>query len=246
MKRKIGVILCISLLVSIMCFGNTVAAIESDKSTVTVYGTTYTYWSGIDHYSSGRIRGYTEARASKTVYDSYIGIKVRMYSSTGVLVYSSDWSYDCGIPGHSSLGRQENEYYDPNKTPSYNYYYSKGQVQFYNGDGYTTYTCKATPNITSGLSKSVSVNENGEIYGSELYLNSIGIEPDLISALGENGIVGYVKSEDLDSFSIDNPDEAEYYEANKPLYRAIPLYESDGETKIGEFVVDNDVDVTDN
>lgn len=248
MKRKIGAILCISLLVSIMCLGNTVAANESGTSTATVYGITYTYWSEIQRNNKGKIEGLTAFDAGKNIPASYVGLKARVYSSTGVLVSSSDWSYGTGVPGFDVCASGKmNSIYDPTVTPNYNYYYSKGQVQYYNGNGYTTYTCKATPNISSGLSRSisaqVSTNENGEVYGSELYLSDIGIKPDLISALGENGVVGYVKRADLDALSIDNPMEAESYESYKPICRTIPLYECDGETEIGVFVINNDVEI---
>lgn len=249
MKRKIGAILCISLMVSIMCLGNTLAAVESGTSTATVYGITYTYWSGIEKNDyNGKIQGYTAFDAGKTINASYVGSKERIYSSTGVLVSSSDWRYGTGVPGYDTcVSGKSYHSYDPTETPNYSYYYSRGQFQFYNGNGYTTYTCKATPNISSGLSKSisaqVSTNKNGEVYGSELYLNEIGIEPDLINALGEDGVVGYVKRADLDALSIDNPMEVESYESNKPIYRTIPLYECDGETEIGVFVVNNDVEI---
>lgn len=82
----------------------------------------------------------------------------------------------------------------------------------------------------------VQVNDNGEIYGSEYFLNQIGVQPDLISAVGENGLSGYVKESDLNQ-EFHTPEELLAFEENDEMH-TIPLYLSDGETVIGSFVAD--------
>ena len=80
----------------------------------------------------------------------------------------------------------------------------------------------------------VQRNENGEIYGSELFLDEIGVQPDLILAEGTNGKVGYVRADDINDAEITTPEQA----AEKMLSsksREIPLYDSDGTTIIGSF-----------
>jgi hypothetical protein len=61
-----------------------------------------------------------------------------------------------------------------------------------------------------------ATNANGQTYGT---IKDGGAEPDLESAYATNGRLGYVVTADLDS---DVP-------------KSIPVYESDGETVIGEF-----------
>ncbi|MCM3471745.1 MULTISPECIES: hypothetical protein [Brevibacillus] len=80
------------------------------------------------------------------------------------------------------------------------------------------------------------VNAEGQTYGHGPYPYGPTREPSLIRTIGENGVVGYVKAADLDS-SASSPQEAIIYqESMKSVdYKSIPLYESDGKTKIGEF-----------
>ncbi|MGE9875779.1 hypothetical protein ACQQ9V_07635 [Hornefia butyriciproducens] len=43
------------------------------------------------------------------------------------------------------------------------------------------------------------VKEKGETYGLGIYEDAIGGEPDLIQAVGINGKIGYVRSEDFET-----------------------------------------------
>jgi hypothetical protein len=77
-----------------------------------------------------------------------------------------------------------------------------------------------------------AINDNGDTYGTP----NEGGEPDLISAIATNGKLGYVYSKDLQGPEINNPEEAlEYMESVKGTTLIVPVYESDGETVIGEF-----------
>lgn len=68
----------------------------------------------------------------------------------------------------------------------------------------------------------------------DLILSELG-EPNLMLAEGENGTNGYVKKEDLHGPQPKTPEEAVKLNTTKP--RAIPLYNDDGETVIGKFIV---------
>ncbi|GLX66053.1 hypothetical protein MU1_03970 [Paenibacillus glycanilyticus] len=85
----------------------------------------------------------------------------------------------------------------------------------------------------NALKSDYQTNEQGETYGHGPFT---GVEPDLIKAEGENGVVGYVKASDL-SPSYSSPEEALANQEllNKSEYRSIHLYKSDGKTIIGEF-----------
>ncbi len=78
-------------------------------------------------------------------------------------------------------------------------------------------------------------NAAGETYGTLLNVTVPGTEPDLVKALGVDGItMGYVRWSDLNGPEPKTLAEA----ANQSKYAAtkrIPLYESDGKTIIGEF-----------
>lgn len=84
----------------------------------------------------------------------------------------------------------------------------------------------------------IRTNQNGEIYGSELFLSEIGVEPDLILAIGINNVCGYVRASDLEPV-INSPEEALEYQQTLEPSKTIPLYEEDGTTIIGSFVIDN-------
>lgn len=82
------------------------------------------------------------------------------------------------------------------------------------------------------------VNENGQTYGSEADATSPETRPELISALTEDGIEGYVLKKDLDGELPKTPEEAiAIQNSRSPGGRDIPLYEFDGETIIGVFHV---------
>ena len=81
------------------------------------------------------------------------------------------------------------------------------------------------------------INDNGQPYGPNMGDTTIIIgEPDLLLAEGVNGKVGYVKQDDLDGPQPKTPEEAvRLTKGAKP--REIPLYNEDGETIIGKFIV---------
>lgn len=76
-------------------------------------------------------------------------------------------------------------------------------------------------------------NKNGETYSSTIITeDGEYIDPDLIEAIGEDNVEGYVRYEDI--FGHDNE-----YSYKNPEKISIPLYETDGTTVIGEFIVEN-------
>ena len=75
------------------------------------------------------------------------------------------------------------------------------------------------------------VNANGETYGSPLNERV----PDLVLTRGEGGQLGYVRVDELDLAR-----NARKSSTNPNAVFDIPLYESDGETKIGIFRVLDD------
>jgi hypothetical protein len=78
-------------------------------------------------------------------------------------------------------------------------------------------------------------NAKGQTYGSGLDANAATGEPDLIAAWATNGKQGYVLRTDLDGPMPTSPSQAIAMNTAPP--RTIPVYESDGVTQIGVFVV---------
>jgi hypothetical protein len=81
-------------------------------------------------------------------------------------------------------------------------------------------------------------NESGETYGSAADAPTPEQEPDLIEAYATNGRVGFVRREDLTDPLPTSLEEARQISARPPQSRAIPVYEVDGKTVIGQFVIE--------
>lgn len=97
-----------------------------------------------------------------------------------------------------------------------------------------------SPNSIEDSDSTYLTNEQGQTYGPRPDTFEHVEDPDLLEAIGENGIIGYVKLSDLDS-NVSSPEEALTYQesAENSEYISIPLYNSDGETVIGEFRMNN-------
>jgi hypothetical protein len=72
------------------------------------------------------------------------------------------------------------------------------------------------------------VNAKGETYG---VTNAQGM-PDLVEVIANNGKIGYSYRDQLLGPQPKNPEEALHWH---PTPHAIPVYESDGRTVIGDF-----------
>lgn len=92
----------------------------------------------------------------------------------------------------------------------------------------------------------IKENEYGQSYGSNLANTEYGNEPYLILVETDDGKLGYAYKDDFydTKNQPNNPEEAVAYtemvEKNikkKGYYRAIPVYENDGKTKIGSFKI---------
>lgn len=68
-----------------------------------------------------------------------------------------------------------------------------------------------------------SVNSSNQTYGSMVSANSVGYEPDLVSAVAANGKSGYVVNGQWADTSFSEE------------ITSIPVYAEDGETQIGVF-----------
>ena len=82
-------------------------------------------------------------------------------------------------------------------------------------------------------------NASGMTYGSGLDAQSLQDEPDLIKVEATNGKVGYSLRTDLEAPDPSTPEEAVRLQAARAgTSQEIPVYLSDGITKVGVFVID--------
>lgn len=221
--------MCISVLVSILSLSSSAVG-ESAKTTKTVYGHTYVYWSTLGDGSPGKLGAFSSivTEHNTNVPEGYMGARAGLYTSSGTLKGSSDWEYN------SSSASGRSAYYEYSATSGT--YYAKGSVKIYNGDGYNTYDCKATPNISPKTTRAaIQVNSYGEVFGSELFLNEVGVQPDLILAEGLDGTIGYVRNNDINRDPVTTLEDAIAYGSGSSY--SIPLYAEDGRTVIGQFRV---------
>lgn len=91
---------------------------------------------------------------------------------------------------------------------------------------------------TAGALMSLSINGAGQSYGPvrDAPANS---DPELILAVGDGGVTGYILATDLNGPTSTNPEEVAAWLLNNPADRdrVIPLYKQDGTTVIGTFTV---------
>lgn len=199
---------------------------SSPTKNVSVYGRSYSFYSSVSSDSSGAW-SHAHVNADGNLPAGYCGAKGRLFDSQGTLRAQSAWRYNAG--GTSGLGEMTPTYRQPGT------YYGQAQAQFYNGNGYQTYTAYRTPNIHSRLSNSpILLNDKGEKCGSALH-HPDGL--DLILAMGELGRVGYVRNRDLNPIPPNTPDEALSHSASTYDNVAIPIYDFQGEAVVDLFIV---------
>lgn len=244
LNLAITMLLALCVTMSCLQFAVYAASAYSNESTATVNGYSYTYYSSV-HNDANSTWGYGSASSnSGNVPTGYIGINARLYNSSGTLVKSSSWTYSDRVLSGLSV-------------PSGSYttkgtYYAKSQVQFYNGNGYTTYTCNATPNITRVMAavpqeEPYEVNDSGLTYGSNYFSESIDDNPDLIRVIGINGVEGYIYSEDI-SWEPNSLDEVlDHIGSGEAESYTVPVYEEDGITVVDTFEIcaPDDIDIMD-
>ncbi|MFC6651788.1 hypothetical protein [Paenibacillus rhizoplanae] len=89
---------------------------------------------------------------------------------------------------------------------------------------YQNVYAKSATTQSSVSPKTYSLNENGQTYGSDAYATSPETGPELISAICEDGIEGYVMKKDLDGEQPKTPGEANAIQNSRsPGGRDIPL-----------------------
>lgn len=227
-----------------------------DTPTINGYNYSFTSEVWLRYPTTGQtIEAVGFVKANTGVPAGYMGVQARLFDQSGTMKTSSSMAYN------ENDGNINNYAYSPRLT-SKGVYYSQTKAAFYYGSGYTSYVGYRSPNQTfsnteSGISvknskdieellskTQYSLNSNGETFGSALSANTIGAEPELISAEGTNGVKGYIRSEDL-APKVSSIDEAIKQTGKNGDIRKIPLYDVEGKKTIGEFEVVTNYEVKD-
>ena len=207
---------------------NTKVSTDSGKLSDTIYGTKYTWFTRITTTSTN-VKGTTWADASRKVPAGHIGAHCNLYSkSTGKVVRTANWNTNpISVSGYGNTTAT----YDAKGT-----YFVRGTTKFYNGNGYIVKGAKESPELSVRM-------ENIRIPDEELKERQHLYETkNMIAAVGENNVEGYVSLDDL--YDTDNQPKTpeEFLEIQRKNQRSkfkmVPLYSSDGETIIGEYRID--------
>ena len=258
MSRTMAATLALAVMIPL---GTMAASYDSIHTYRTANGQQYEIWSTIYQDSDTVYRGASWAHTANSVEvpAEYIGVGTGLYSSTGKIYAELEESYN-NTPAtfhYRSTGRAILD--DKN-------IYAQGKIKLFNGSGYDFYLTAETrrfypatnsteiTSFDSTLSTlavttlesdgSYPTTASGETYGSELLANQVGEIPDLISAIGVNGIEGYVRANELYP-EINTREEArehmEWMLQNTAGYREIPVYDLNGSI-VDQFHVTTTVD----
>lgn len=227
----------IAIFVTVSCFNvSAFAAVAySPEKNVTVYGTSYTYYSGVETDST-KTYGKGMVKTANSVPTGYIGINARLYNDSGTLVSDSGIIYN-----EIALIQMSRS----TMTTTTGTYYAQSQMHFYNGNGYSKYTSNATPRVQRSLvqlplNKPYEVNENGLTYGSDFYAESLKDNPDLIRVIGMNGVEGYVYSKDINLELNTLEQVLDYINSGQSNY-TVPVYKENGSTVVDTFEINSEI-----
>lgn len=231
-NRKARVILSV-LITSILLVSSATVALANVESQTKYYGPVggYSYSNcatadvcGLNVSASVNV----SVRGASQVPAGYMGCMPGLYNSSGTLLIQGEWVYNSVAAGSMCTNTRL-------INPATGAYYSRGITAAFNGDGYDCYESYRTPNIN--YTHSDRDGEDGQTFSSSLNSDSIESEPDLIKAMGIDGMEGYVLSKDLIGDMPKNPEEALALQKKNEAQggRDILLYAADGKKVIGKF-----------
>lgn len=237
-------------MVAVVVFSNVIinkaTSVTGQGRPITLYGHEYRFYAGLI-ISDGKASATTVISAidGQGVPEGYMGAQATLYVD-GEAKRSSAWVYNKNNATNCyAMTFALN-------TNSNSVYYSLGKVKLYNGNGTNSYDTYKTAELygsayslpKTNVDEIIMRNSKGEIYGQEPLLEAYGIQPDLIAAIGDNEIHGYVYAEDLEGFVPNTPEEAiAYQNSHQGISRVINVYDCEGEIVLDTFTIDNtDVD----
>ncbi|MEY9975815.1 hypothetical protein [Lysinibacillus sp. RC79] len=199
----------------------------------TVNNYEYTFYSSVHNDSSSTWGAGSVSSNSGTAPTGFMGVNARLYDGSANLVKSSGWQYNTKATSGVTLSS--------GKTSEKGIYYAQSQIGLYHGDGYHQFSTKASPRVKRSLVSMIpnepyKINENGLTYGSDYYAESLENSPDLIRAIGINGVEGYVYSNDINIELQTLEEVLNYINSGQPGY-IVPVYTEDGTTVVDSFEI---------
>lgn len=198
----------------------------------------YDTYSSVYVGAKSKAATWIQTSSTEKVPEWYIGGIARLYNKDRTLIKSTGMRYN-SKPSNFYYAVTE---YHSNSEPVY----SQGQVDIYTGTEYLRCDVASANSFSDSVIpshppthddiKHTPTNATGKTYGSSLFAG----EPDMIAAIGTDGVHGYVRADDLDP-KVSNPEEAEAYMATFNENRILPLYDVN-ETVIGTFILDEITD----
>lgn len=227
--RLICTIVAIAMLFSMAAFA---AEYESDVVPYPAGNHTYDLWSSVYTGSGSKctVAAWVAESNRVKVPVGYMGARARVYNEDRELVEYSDWRSNTVVDNFIVVAFE----YRPTGT-----FYGRGEARLYTGTKTEVVDCPETVMISGrsyATNESITafegvteyaVNAAGETYGSAMMADVIGYEPDLISAVGDNGVSGYVRRDDFNP-EINNPKEAYEYTINHTEPSVIAVYDLEG------------------
>lgn len=246
MKKKTSIIsMCFCVLLLVSCLIPSAAAANyagSPKSVQSGWdGRTYTACSILrilpDNTEGGSDVGAgieVISQDQEIIERDFIRAEPRLYLD-GELFLAEGWHYTNGTD--NGMYAEYFTYF----TARIGSVFAQSAFGIYNGSGYTNYIAPATRTVSvasvtmraedqaTPIQEELGVNANGQTYGS----GWVDETPDLIKAIGAEGVKGYVYNEDLLSLG----DKASINAEPAEIPDSIPLYAEDGTTVVGEFLI---------
>lgn len=200
------------------------------------------YEDSTDRY---RASAWAETKDSSYVPARYIGVDAWLCTPKNQVIVSTGFKYNTSA-----------YYFQYAITPSQNEYkmvYASGEVDLYTGTEHDYKPVPESPYVggnrrgidyaEAGLTPkgTFPVNELGETYGDVKAANIVGTRPDLIAAVGNGGIEGYLRMSDMRPNITCDTDIEAYYERLR-TDPDIPLYDVHGNV-IGSFTISGSEDI---
>lgn len=252
MKKRIGLMLLVTLCL-VLTFSLVAYAEEFTSSERSWSSGSYSYY-GVSHMDNFDDHVYALFETGVTTQNQsrvpagYIGCMPVLFDQGGNVVDSDSTEYNTSSTSWFTSGKLS-------EGGVSGYVYSRGQAYTWNGNAYDYKRLNATPlGWISGGSKlnvqtqnslnkleieKTKINADGLTYGSAFLAQDIEDIPDLIAVIAENGVKGYINKDDFLGELPKSPEEAVKL-SEESITRVVPVFEPDGISKIGEFVISND------
>ncbi|WP_204791423.1 hypothetical protein [Oscillibacter sp. CU971] len=261
--KKTGQRLCSLTLALTLCLGLCISV--SAKQAAIQYNTEPTSIGGISQLkekysslyvgedSSAWASAWLRDKAGNTLSAGSLGVEARLYNKDGELCASTGMRYNTkpasfvsavttvSSEGYCSFGHIRTIYFK-----DFDSFRVENDKRLTAGDDFTYLPESNSYKFPDKLLAVLKENENGypvnslgETYGSALlvgYNDNYTMPPVLLSAVGSNGVHGYVREADLSPYLATRKD-AVAYMSKLEKNRILPLYDRDGNV-IGTFVLD--------